>query len=67
VNMSGNAISAGWGAVYAAGAQIHLVGNTGSTFHQFISDTFLMDGNSSITVDYFSGFSVPVPVMSLVE
>ncbi len=67
VNMSGDAISDGWGAIYAAGAQIHLVGNTGSTFHQFISDTFLMDGNSSITVDYFSGFSVPVPVMSLVE
>ncbi len=67
VKMSGDAIAGGWGAVYAAGAQIHLVGNTGSTFHQFISDTFLMDGNSSITVDYFSGFSVPVPVMSLVE
>jgi hypothetical protein len=67
VNLSGGAISDGWGAVYAAGAQIHLVGNTGSTFHQFISDTFLMDGNSSITVDYFSGFSVPVPVMRLVE
>ena len=67
VNMSGDALSDGWGAVYAAGAQIHLVGNTGSTLHQFISDTFLMDGNSSITVDYFSGFLVPVPVMSLVE
>ncbi len=67
VNMSGDAISDGWGAVYAAGAQIHLVGNTGSTLHQFISDTFLMDGNSTITIDYFSGFLVPVPVMSLVE
>ena len=67
VNMSGGAIADGWGAVYAAGAQIHLVGNTGSTLHQFISDTFLMDGNSTITVDYFSGFLVPVPVMSLVE
>ncbi len=67
VNMSGDAISDGWGTVYAAGAQIHLVGNTGSTFHQFISDTFLMDGNSSIAVDYFSGFEVAVPVMSLVE
>ena len=67
VNMSGDAISDGWGAVYAAGAQIHLVGNTGSTLHQFISDTFLMDGKSSITVDYFSGFLVAVPVMSLVE
>ncbi|MCH8920935.1 MAG: hypothetical protein IIA23_09590, partial [Chloroflexi bacterium] len=67
VNMSGDAISDGWGAVYAAGAQIHLVGNTGSTLHQFISDTFLMDGNSSITIDYFSGFLVAVPVMSLVE
>jgi len=67
VNMSGGAIADGWGAVYAAGAQIHLVGNTGSTLHQFISDTFLMDGHSTITVDYFSGFLVPVPVMSLVE
>ncbi len=67
VNMSGDAISDGWGAIYAAGAQIHLVGNTGSTLHQFISDTFLMDGNSTITVDYFSGFLVAVPVMSLVE
>ncbi len=67
VNMSGDAIADGWGAVYAAGAQIHLTGNTSSTFHQFISDTFLMDGNSSITVDYFSGFLVAVPVMSLVE
>ncbi len=67
VNMSGNALSDGWGAVYAAGAQIHLAGNTGSTLHQFISDTFLMDGNSTITIDYFSGFSVPVPVMRLVE
>jgi len=67
VNMSGGAIADGWGAVYAAGAQIHLVGNTGSTLHQFISDTFLMDGNSGITVDWFSGFSVAVPVMSLVE
>jgi hypothetical protein len=67
VNMSGGAIADGWGAVYAAGAQIHLVGNTGSTLHQFISDTFLMDGNSNITIDFFSGFSVPVPVMSLVE
>jgi len=38
VNMSGGAIADGWGAVYAAGAQIHLVGNTGSTFHQFIMD-----------------------------
>ncbi|MCH6555717.1 MAG: hypothetical protein IH797_03780 [Chloroflexi bacterium] len=67
VNMSGGAIADGWGAVYAAGAQIHLVGNTGSTLHQFISDTFLMSGNSNITVDYFSGFLVAVPVMSLVE
>jgi hypothetical protein len=67
VSMSGDAIADGWGAVYAAGAQIHLTGNTSSTLHQFISDTFLMSGNSSITVDYFSGFSVPVPVMSLVE
>ena len=67
VNMSGDAIADGWGAVYAAGAQIRLVGNTGSTLHQFISDTFLMDGNSNITVDYFEGFLVAVPVMSLVE
>ena len=67
VNMSGDAIADGWGAVYAAGAQIHLVGNTGSTLHQFISDTFLMDGNSTITIDYFNGFSTIVPVMRLVE
>lgn len=67
VNMSGGATADGWGAIYAAGAQIHLVGNTGSTLHQFISDTFLMDGNSNITVDYFEGFLVAVPVMSLVE
>jgi hypothetical protein len=67
VNMSGDAIAGGWGAVYAAGAQIRLVGNTGSTLHQFISDTFLMEGNSTITIDFFDGFSVAVPVMSLVE
>ncbi len=67
VNMSGGAIADGWGAVYAAGAQIRLVGNTGSTLHQFISDTFLMDGNSTITIDYFDGFLVAVPIMSLVE
>ena len=67
VNMSGGAIADGWGAVYAAGAQIHLVGNTGSTLHQFISDSFLMDGNSNISIDYFDGFLVAVPIMSLVE
>jgi hypothetical protein len=67
VNMSGDAIADGWGAVYAAGAQIHLTGNTDSTLHQFISDTFLMDGNSNITVDYYKGFPVAVPVMRLVE
>ncbi len=68
VNMSGDAIADGWGAVYAAGAQIRLVGNTDSTsLHQFISDTFLMDGNSTITIDFFSDFLVAVPVMSLVE
>ena len=67
VNMSGDAIAGGWGAVYAAGAQINLAGNTGSTLHQFISDTFLMDGNSTITIDYFNGFSTIVPVMRLVE
>ena len=66
VDMSGGATADGWGAVYAAGAQIHLVGNTGSTLHQFISDTFLMNGNSTITIDYFDGFLVPVPVMRLV-
>ena len=67
VNMSGGAIADGWGAVYAAGAQIRLVGNTGSTLHQFISDSFLMDGNSNISIDYFDGFLVAVPIMSLVE
>ncbi len=67
VNMSGDAIADGWGAVYAAGAEIHLVGNAGSTLHQFISDTFVMDGNSNITIDFFDGFLVAVPVMSLVE
>ena len=67
VNMSGGATADGWGAVYAAGAQIHLVGNTGSTLHQFISDTFLMDGNSNISIEYFDGFLVAVPIMSLVE
>ncbi len=68
VNMSGDAISDGWGAVYAAGAQIRLVGNTDSiSLHQFISDTFLMDGNSTITIDFDSDFLVAVPVMSLVE
>ena len=67
VNMSGDAIAGGWGAVYAAGAQINLAGNAGSTLHQFISDTFLMNGNSTITIDYFDGFLVAAPVMSLVE
>ncbi len=68
VNMSGDAIADGWGAVYAAGAQIRLVGNTDSnSLHQFISDTFLMEGNSTITIDFSNGFSVPAPVMSLVE
>ena len=67
VEMSGDAIADGWGAVYAAGAQINLAGNAGSTLHQFISDTFLMHGNSTITIDYFDGFETIVPVMRLVE
>jgi hypothetical protein len=67
VEFSGEAIADGSGAVYAAGAKIHIVGNATSTFHQFISDTFAVEGNSILTIDWDGGFMVPAPKGRLVE
>jgi hypothetical protein len=67
LEFSGEAVADGWGAIYAQSAQIHLTGNTTSTFHQFISDTFLIDGNSNISIEFDGGVLVEVPIMHLVE
>jgi hypothetical protein len=67
VEFSGEAVADGWGAIYAQSAQIHLTGNATSTFHQFISDTFLIDGNSNISIEFSGGVLVEVPVLHLVE
>jgi len=66
VELSGNATADGRGTVYALSAQIHLVGNTNTSF-QFISDTFLMDGNSNVTINFDGSFLGAAPVMYLVE
>ncbi len=66
VELSGNAITDGWGTVYAAGAQIHVTGN-GTTGYQFIGNTFLTDGTTNLTIDFFGGVLAAVPAVRLVE
>ncbi len=66
VELTGNSVSDGWGTVYAAGAQIHVTGN-GTTSYQFIGDTFLTDGATNLTIDFFGGFLASVPSVRLVE
>ncbi len=66
VKLAGNAIADSWGAVYALSAEISLVGNTSTSF-QFISDTFSMSGNATITINFDGGFQGIAPAMRLVE
>lgn len=66
VELTGNSVSDGWGTVYAAGAQIHVTGNATTSF-QFIGDTFLTDGATNITIDFYGGRLAEVPFVRLVE
>lgn len=66
VKLNGNAVQNGWGAVYAAAAQVTYTGN-GTTSFQVICDNFAMSGNANLDITFNSGFVTQVPTVKLVE
>jgi hypothetical protein len=66
VNLSGTAVASLEGVADAPAAEIRVTGNSTTSF-QFVSATFLLAGNSNITIEYDSDLSVKVPAVRLYE
>lgn len=66
VVITGTAIGDGWGAVYAAAAEIDFSGNAKTSF-QFISNTFYAHGNSNLEITFDDNFLADVPYVWIAE
>jgi hypothetical protein len=50
MDIAGTSLTAGAGAVYGKAAKVNLVGNSGSSDMQFVSDTFSMSGAANLAL-----------------